>query len=109
MDEFYKLLACPLLDHNLSLSKGVGGGLFLFFCSLGLQAQTVKVAAATNLRNVFEEIDTAYEKANPGVKVEANFGSSGTLLQQIVNGADFDVFMAADNSFPVKLKDQGAA
>jgi molybdate transport system substrate-binding protein len=78
------------------------------FCIVA-NAQTVKVAAAANLRYVFEEIGKAYEKANPGVKVEANFGSSGTLLQQIVNGADFDLFMAADNSFPAKLKEQGAA
>jgi molybdate transport system substrate-binding protein len=87
---------------------GVGGGLLLLI-SIGANAQTVMVAAAANLRYVFEEIDAAYEKANPGVKVEANFGSSGTLLQQIVNGADFDLFMAADNSFPLKLRDQGAA
>jgi len=98
----------PSLERSLSLSKRIGGG-FLLLLSIGLQAQTVKVAAAANLRYVFEDIDTAYEKANPSVKVEANFGSSGMLYQQIVNGADFDLFMAADNSFPKKLKEQGAA
>lgn len=81
----------------------------LILFSIGASAQSVKVAAAANLRYVFEEIDAAYEKANPGISVEGNFGSSGTLLQQIVNGADFDLFMAADNSFPIKLKEQGAA
>jgi molybdate transport system substrate-binding protein len=81
----------------------------LILFSVGANAQSVKVAAAANLRYVFDEIDAAYEKANPGVSVEGNFGSSGTLLQQIVNGADFDLFMAADNSFPLKLKEQGAA
>jgi len=77
--------------------------------ALSAHAQTVKVAAAANLRFVFDEIKTSYAKANPKVNVSANFGSSGTLLQQILNGAEFDVFMAADNSFPTKLKDQGAA
>lgn len=80
------------------------------FCiALSAQSQSVKVAAAANLRFVFEEIKTSYAKANPTVNVTANFGSSGALLQQILNGAEFDIFMAADNSFPVKLKDQGAA
>jgi len=77
--------------------------------ALSAQSQTVKVAAAANLRFVFDEIKTSYAKANPKVNVSANFGSSGALLQQILNGAEFDVFMAADNSFPTKLKDQGAA
>jgi molybdate transport system substrate-binding protein len=81
----------------------------LMVVSIGIQAQTVKVAAAANLRAVFDDIESAYERTNPKTNVSANFGSSGTLLQQILNGAEFDVFMAADNTFPVKLKDQGAA
>ncbi len=79
------------------------------FIAVAVQAQTVKIAAAANLRFAFEEIKTSYAKVNPKVDVTANFGSSGALLQQILNGAEFDIFMAADNSFPMKLKDQGAA
>lgn len=83
--------------------------LIAFVAVLSAQAQTVKVAAAANLRFVFDEIKASYAIANPKTTVTANFGSSGALLQQILNGAEFDLFMAADNSFPVKLKDQGAA
>ena len=83
--------------------------LIAFWVALSAQAQTVKIAAAANLRFVFDEIKASYMSANPKVTVDVNFGSSGALLQQILNGAEFDVFMAADNSFPVKLKDQGAA
>jgi len=83
--------------------------LFAFVMILSAQAQTVKVAAAANLRFVFDEIKASYAIANPKATITANFGSSGALLQQILNGAEFDIFMAADNSFPVKLKDQGAA
>lgn len=83
--------------------------LIAFVFALSAQAQTVKVAAAANLRFVFEEIKASYAIANPKATVTANFGSSGALLQQILNGAEFDIFMAADNQFPVKLKDQGAA
>lgn len=83
--------------------------IIIVFVTFSAQAQNVKVAAAANLRFVFDEIKTAYTRENPKSNVSAIFGSSGALLQQILNGAEFDVFMAADNSFPVKLKDQGAA
>jgi len=82
--------------------------LIAFLVAMSAQAQTVKVAAAANLRFVFDEIKASYAIANPKVTISATFGSSGALLQQILNGAEFDIFMAADNSFPVKLKDQGA-
>jgi len=72
-----------------------------------VHAQKVNVAAAANLRYVLEEIKTAYGKQNPKAKVNITFGSSGTLVQQILNGAGFDFFMAADNEYPLKLKAQG--
>ena len=83
--------------------------ILFIFIALSAHSQTVKVAAAANLRFVFDEIKTTYIQTNPKTNVSTIFGSSGALLQQILNGAEFDVFMAADNSFPVKLKDQGAA
>ena len=70
-------------------------------------AQKVNVAAAANLRYVLEEIKTAYLKSYPKSVINLTFGSSGTLVQQISNGASFDFFMAADNEFPLKLKDKG--
>jgi molybdate transport system substrate-binding protein len=70
-------------------------------------AQKVNVAAAANLRQVLEEIKTAYLKTSPKATVNLTFGSSGMLVQQILNGASFDFFMAADNEFPLKLKSKG--
>lgn len=78
----------------------------LCFCT---QAQVVRIAAAANLRAVLTEINQKYSKENPDVKVLVNLGSSGALFHQITNGADFDLFMAADNVFPNKLKAQGLA
>ena len=82
--------------------------LLVLVLALGLQAQTIKIAAAANLRYVLEEIKANFEKQNPQIKVLITTGASGTLVQQIVNGADFDVFMAADRVFPEKLKAQNA-
>jgi len=74
---------------------------------ISVSAQKVNVAAAANLRYVMEEIKTAYLKQYPKAKINLTFGSSGTLVQQISNGASFDFFMAADNEFPLKLKAKG--
>lgn len=81
--------------------------LAIVLTTISLTAQKVNVAAAANLKYVLEEIKTAYIKQNPKAKVNLTFGASGMLVQQITNGALFDFFMAADNEFPLKLKDKG--
>ena len=82
--------------------------LFFSVCMFANAQKSVKVAAAANLRDVFMEIKEAYEKENPGVKIDVTFGSSGNFVQQILNGASFDFFMAADKSFPLKLQNKEA-
>ncbi len=74
---------------------------------LNIHAQTIHIAAAGNLRYILDDIKAKYALANPDVKIEVTLGSSGTLTQQIMNGASFDFFMAADSKFPQKLKEQG--
>jgi molybdate transport system substrate-binding protein len=82
--------------------------LFAIILSVGIYAQKVRVAAAANLRFVIEEIKNKYEAQNPSSKIDIVIGSSGMFYQQIINGAQFDLFMAADKQFPEKLKQQGA-
>ncbi|WP_435523867.1 molybdate ABC transporter substrate-binding protein [Chryseobacterium indoltheticum] len=74
------------------------------FTKKSTQNFTISVAAAANLRDVLEELKQIYMKENPDKKVEITFGSSGLLVQQILNGAPFDLFLSADSSFPDKLK-----
>ena len=81
--------------------------ILLMALSISLQAQKVKVAAAANLRYILDEIKAKYALVNPKADIVINLGSSGSLVQQITNGADFDVFMSADKAFPDKLKAQG--
>lgn len=95
-----------------SLSTWLGGrftmiSLAIMLSILNVFSQKLNVAAAANLRYVLEYIKTAYIKQNPNAKVNLTFGSSGTLVQQITNGATFDFFMAADDEFPLKLKAKG--
>src|SRR6267142_2120755 len=74
----------------------------VIFAVLALQfgasatAADLLVSAAVSLTNAFTDIGKDYEKANPGQKVNFNFGSSGALLQQISRGAPVDVFASAD-------------
>jgi molybdate transport system substrate-binding protein len=65
-------------------------------------AQEITVAAAADLSTALPEIVTAYTKAS-GRPVRLTFGSSGNLTTQIQNGAPFDVFFSADESYPTQL------
>ena len=82
-------------------------------CLLGFAvsaaAAELNVAAAANLQYALAGVNKAFEAENPDVKVKAVFGSSGNFTSQILNKAPFDVFIAADTSYPQKLVDAGAA
>ena len=56
---------------------------------------TLTVSAAISLKAPLETLEAEYETANPGVGIVFNFGSSGSLEQQVVNGAPVDVFISA--------------
>lgn len=55
----------------------------------------LNVSAAASLADVLKEIDTAYTQAHSNVTITLNFASSGTLQQQIEQGAPADVFISA--------------
>ncbi|MGE4399185.1 MAG: molybdate ABC transporter substrate-binding protein [Campylobacterales bacterium] len=69
----------------------------------------LNIAAAADLKFALADIIKAYEAANKDDKVKATFGASGKLVAQITEGAPFDLFFAADISFPQKLKANGMA
>lgn len=81
--------------------------ILIAFVATQMHAQTVKVAAAGNLRYIIEDIKAQYIVLNPKTKIDITLGASGALTQQIINGAPFDFFMAADVKFPMKLKELG--
>jgi molybdate transport system substrate-binding protein len=68
----------------------------------------INVAAAADLSAALQEVATNYEKRT-GVTVKLSFGASGTLTQQIQNGAPFDVFFSADMEYPRQLIAGGQA
>lgn len=53
------------------------------------------VSAAASLTNVMTEISRSFESRNPDIIIHCNFASSGSLVQQMDNGAPVDVFASA--------------
>ena len=71
--------------------------------------EKILVAAASDLNFAMDEICSAFEKANPGIKVDVSYGSSGNFFAQIKQGAPYDIFFSADASYPTLLEDEGLA
>jgi molybdate transport system substrate-binding protein len=53
------------------------------------------VSAAVSLKDVLEEIKPIYNKEKSNIKITYNFGASGSLQQQIEQGAPVDIFISA--------------
>lgn len=71
-------------------------------------ATELRVAAASDLARPLAALAPAFE-ARSGARVVASFGSSGLLSRQIAEGAPFDVFASADESFVDRLVRGGHA
>ena len=75
----------------------------------GAQVREVRIAAASDLKFALEELQPLLDAEHPGLRIKATYGSSGTFLQQITEGAPFDMFLSADLGFPKQLADKGLA
>lgn len=87
--------------------------LLIFAASLlcfvtGAHAQPVTVAVAANMKDAFAEIVTTF-KATSKSELRVVYGSSGNLTTQMMNGAPFSLFIAADEYFPLELYKKGKA
>lgn len=73
----------------------------------GEQQVQLTVSAAASLKDALNEIKAAYQKEHPNVVLSYNFGSSGTLIQQIEQGAASDLFFSAGASQMNELEQKG--
>ena len=69
-------------------------------------AEDVNIAVASDLKFALEEIAQLFHQAT-AQKVALSFGSSGTLATQIRNGAPFQLFLSADESYVLQLQKEG--
>lgn len=65
----------------------------------------ITVSAAASLTEAYTQIGKDFEAAHPGTTVTFNFDSSGTLAQQILDGAPVDVYASADEANMAELTD----
>ncbi|HKM68380.1 MAG TPA: molybdate ABC transporter substrate-binding protein [Candidatus Acidoferrum sp.] len=82
--------------------------LLALFFGTSISAQTLRVAAASDLQFAFPDLAAEYEKQT-GAKLDVTYGSSGNFFAQIQNGAPFDLFFSADSDYPKKLIAAGFA
>lgn len=87
----YRLLRCALLALLLSWLPWPSGA-----------AEVPIIAAASDLQYALSETARAFTERT-GRSVKLSFGSSGNLSRQIAQGAPFEVFFSADESFVQNL------
>ena len=73
------------------------------------EAETITIAAASDLKFAMEEIVANFRKIRPQDEIAVTYGSSGRFHTQIQQGAPFDLFFSADISLPRELVKSGHA
>ncbi len=99
----------PLL-RAMTPGHWIGFALFLLIAmpSPAHASDTVLLHAAGSLRAALTDVSNAFEKA-AGVKVEAKYGPSGLLRDEIAGGAKAEVFASANMEHPQALAKAGKA
>ena len=70
-------------------------GLLIVLIGASASADPLRIAVAANFQDTFEALMAAYSKQSPD-KIEGTYDATGLLYTQIVNGAPFAAFFAAD-------------
>ena len=70
------------------------------------KGQSPPIAAAASLRHALPEIVRSFATVTDGAP-RLTFGSSGNLMRQIMQGAPFELFLSADESYALKLSRSG--
>jgi molybdate transport system substrate-binding protein len=77
-------------------------------CTSKPKVAEIHVAAAANLRNVFDALSRDWT-AKTSITIVPTFGGTSQLAQQIANGAPVDLFLAADTEHVDQLIANGMA
>ena len=83
-------------------------GLLIVLIGASASADPLRIAVAANFQDTFEAVMAAYSKQSPD-KIEGTYDATGLLYTQIVNGAPFAAFFAADGERTEQLVANGRA
>ena len=85
--------------------------LLLTGCSSSTKKETktieLNISAAASLKEAMADLEAAYTSKNPEVSFVINYGSSGSLQQQIEQGAPCDLFISAGEKQMTALEEEG--
>lgn len=99
----------PVSKLQLRKSSGLLLIWFIGLCPvLNLQAETIRVAVASNFLRTAQKLSRQYEAQSPH-SIQLSSGSSGKLYLQITKGAPYDLFLSADTQKPEELVNNGFA
>ena len=94
-----------VINKRLFLSKILLSVATVLFASLA-NAQQATVVVAANMKLAMDEIYQQYKMAG-GQDLRIIYGASGNFARQIQQGAPFNLFVSADESFPMTLHREG--
>lgn len=81
--------------------------LLLTVCLAGAaQAEAISVAVASNFTAPMQKIAAEFARDTPH-KAELSFGATGKFYAQINHGAPFGILLAADDTTPAKIANEG--
>jgi molybdate transport system substrate-binding protein len=88
------------------LARAAGLAALLVACR-GKPAEPLHVAAAADLAHAFAEITPAFTAQTPS-DLKLTVGATGLLARQIIQGAPFDLFLAANTGYVEQVVKAGA-
>jgi len=80
-------------------------GIILISCK-GKKRRALTIAAASNMSWTLEEMVREFE-AKTKIKTKLVIGSSGSLANEIKEGASYDIFLSANLKYPEELYEEG--
>jgi len=101
-------VACNRYRTSLPVMVAVIWFSALLAITTPIAADEIHIATASNFRYAMTKLVDAFEQTSPH-RVVPIYGSTGKHFAQIINGAPFDAFFAADASRPERLEQEGFA
>lgn len=74
-----------------------------FFAGAIRAQERILIAAASDMKFAMDSLVQSFRLKTTGV-IDVSYGSSGKLMEQILNGAPFDLFFSADIAYTEQLK-----